>query len=234
MKKIAIFSDIHGNLQALDSILKDIEYKNIDEVICLGDVIGIGPNPKECLDRIINSRIRMVKGNHEIYQLSEDLYNNHLNDDEKKHRNWIKEQLNQDELNYIDNLPMTIQELNDGKLFIFSHFFFNDDRTYFQPLNILGDERVFSVAKKLEVDYMFIGHSHDAFQINNEGLFTCVGSSGCTKSNITFYTLVEIEDRQVRLTKVELNYDRKSFEKELKNTNYPDIDRIKEVFFGIK
>ena len=58
--KIAIFSDIHGNLQALESIAKDIKEKQINSVYCLGDVIGIGPNPKECLDLIIDNSINMV------------------------------------------------------------------------------------------------------------------------------------------------------------------------------
>ena len=234
MKKIAVFSDIHGNLQALESILKDIESKNIDEIIYLGDVIGLGPNSKECLEKLMNSRVKMVKGNHEIYQLNDELYYNHLTDNEKEHRDYIKNLLSDEERDFINNLPMTIEELINGKLFTFSHFFFNEDKTYFQPLNILGDERVFSVAKSLETDYMFMGHSHEGWQINNEGLFTCVGSSGCRKDNITFYTLIEIEDKSVRITKKEIEYDRKTFEKTLKNSSYPDIERVKGTFFGIK
>ena len=136
MKRIAIFSDIHGNLQALECILNDIERNSIDEVICLGDVIGMGPNSKECLDIIMNSRIRMIKGNHEIYQINDEVYNNHLPDNEKKHRNWIKSQLDEKELEYIEKLPMTIEELSNGLLFTCSHFFFNESKTYFQPLNI--------------------------------------------------------------------------------------------------
>ncbi|MBR3661555.1 MAG: metallophosphoesterase family protein [Bacilli bacterium] len=58
--RIAIFSDIHGNKEALTAIIEDIKKENIDEVICLGDTIGIGPNPKECLDLIINNNIKMV------------------------------------------------------------------------------------------------------------------------------------------------------------------------------
>lgn len=233
MKRIAIFSDIHGNLQALESILNDIERNSIDEVIYLGDVIGFGPNPKECLDLIMKSRVRMVKGNHEIYQLNEEVYNNHLTEDEKKHRDWIKNQLDDQEKAFIADLPMTVEELVEGNLFTFSHFFFNEDKTYYQPLNILGDNRIFDVAKSLETDYMFFGHSHEAFQINNDGLFTCVGSSGCTSKNTTFYTIIEVVDKSVRITKKEIDYDRKLFEKTIKNEDYPDIDRIKETYFGL-
>ena len=47
--KVAIFSDIHGNREALISIIKDIKKEGIKKIICLGDTIGIGPNPKECM-----------------------------------------------------------------------------------------------------------------------------------------------------------------------------------------
>ena len=53
--RIAIFSDIHGNREALTSIIEDINNQNINEIICLGDTIGIGPNPKECMDIIIDN-----------------------------------------------------------------------------------------------------------------------------------------------------------------------------------
>lgn len=81
--KIAIFSDIHGNLQALESIIKDIKEKQIDNVYCLGDVIGIGPNPKECLDIIIKNNINMVLGNHELYFLKGTNIDKSIEEDEK-------------------------------------------------------------------------------------------------------------------------------------------------------
>ena len=54
MKRLAIITDIHGNIEGLNAILKDIENKNIDEIICLGDTIDIGPNSKECIDKLRN------------------------------------------------------------------------------------------------------------------------------------------------------------------------------------
>lgn len=230
MKRIAVFSDIHGNLQALESILKDIERSNVDEVICLGDIIGIGPSSKECLDIVMDSRIKMVKGNHEIYQIDEKYYNN-ATSEEIEHRKWVRNQLDDKEMDYIENLPMTYEELINGKLFTFTHFFLGDQ--YYQLLNILGDNRIFEVAKTVETDYMFFGHSHDSFQIDNGSLFTCVGSSGCRKNNITFYTIVEIEGKSVRITKKEIEFDREEFDKLMKKIDYPDIERIKPNFFGL-
>ena len=234
MKKIAVFSDIHGNLQALTSIIEDIDKDTYDEVIYLGDIIGIGPNPKECLDIIIDSNIKMVKGNHEIYQTNEELAKELLSDNEKEHRNWIHDELNEKELDYLKSLPMEYEELINGKLFTFSHFFLNKEKDYFESLKILGDRQVFDISNDIETDYMFIGHSHDPFQISNTSLITCVGSSGCRKNNSTFYTTIEIDSTNVRITKKEITYDRKSFEKELKNKEYPDKERVADNFFGIK
>ena len=67
MKRIAVFSDIHGNAPVLEAIIKDIKVNNIDEVICLGDTLGLGPLPGECIDLIIDNNIYMVLGNHELY-----------------------------------------------------------------------------------------------------------------------------------------------------------------------
>ncbi|MEZ6092756.1 MAG: metallophosphoesterase family protein [Pirellulaceae bacterium] len=63
-KKIAIISDIHGNLEALDAVLQDIDQHKVDEIYCLGDVVGYGPNPGECVDRVRNLQMCLL-GNHD-------------------------------------------------------------------------------------------------------------------------------------------------------------------------
>ena len=56
----AIISDIHSNLEALTTVLADIEQRGIKTIYCLGDVVGYGPNPVECLDLIIEKKIGRV------------------------------------------------------------------------------------------------------------------------------------------------------------------------------
>jgi diadenosine tetraphosphatase ApaH/serine/threonine PP2A family protein phosphatase len=65
MTKFAIFSDVHANLEALQAVLKDIESQNIENLIFLGDVVGYGANPAECLDLIGNLECPMLLGNHD-------------------------------------------------------------------------------------------------------------------------------------------------------------------------
>ncbi len=60
----AIISDIHGNLEALEAVLEDIKSRGISEIFCLGDVVGYGPNPCECIDRIMACDVCLL-GNHD-------------------------------------------------------------------------------------------------------------------------------------------------------------------------
>jgi predicted phosphodiesterase len=61
----ALISDIHGNLEALEVVLDDIKAQGISEIYCLGDIIGYGPNPRECIDRVMESCRITLLGNHD-------------------------------------------------------------------------------------------------------------------------------------------------------------------------
>ncbi|HET6423710.1 MAG TPA: metallophosphoesterase family protein [Planctomycetaceae bacterium] len=60
----AIISDIHANLEALQAVLADIRAQGITEIFCLGDIIGYGPNPCECIDMVMNCDLCLL-GNHD-------------------------------------------------------------------------------------------------------------------------------------------------------------------------
>lgn len=61
----AIISDIHGNLEALEAVLADIREQEINEIYCLGDIIGYGPNPRECIDLVMQNCKTTILGNHD-------------------------------------------------------------------------------------------------------------------------------------------------------------------------
>ncbi len=63
--KRALISDVHGNLEALESVLEDIDSQSISEIFCLGDIIGYGPNPCECLDLVMKRCKKTILGNHD-------------------------------------------------------------------------------------------------------------------------------------------------------------------------
>ncbi|MBW1708894.1 MAG: metallophosphoesterase family protein [Deltaproteobacteria bacterium] len=64
--KLAVISDIHGNLEAFKQVLADIDRSGVDDLICLGDHVGYGPEPEKVVRRIRELNIRNVIGNHEL------------------------------------------------------------------------------------------------------------------------------------------------------------------------
>ena len=63
--KRALISDIHGNFEALQAVLDDIKREGVTEIFCLGDIVGYGPNPAECLDTVITKCRVTILGNHD-------------------------------------------------------------------------------------------------------------------------------------------------------------------------
>ncbi len=68
---VAVISDIHANLEALEAVLLDIDRRGIEEIVCLGDNVGYGPDPCECLDRVIDRCRWSLMGNHDYAVLYE-------------------------------------------------------------------------------------------------------------------------------------------------------------------
>jgi predicted phosphodiesterase len=62
----AIVSDIHANLEAFTAVLKEIDRRQVQHVVCLGDIVGYGPNPLECLDLVISRCRAAIMGNHDF------------------------------------------------------------------------------------------------------------------------------------------------------------------------
>ncbi len=61
----ALISDIHSNIEALSAVLEDIDRRGIERIVCLGDVVGYGPNPRECIDLVIERCEFCICGNHD-------------------------------------------------------------------------------------------------------------------------------------------------------------------------
>ena len=68
---LAIISDIHSNMEALTAVLDDIASRDISQIVCLGDVVGYGPQPKECLDLVMSKTRVTLMGNHDFAVLYE-------------------------------------------------------------------------------------------------------------------------------------------------------------------
>ncbi|WP_088548676.1 metallophosphoesterase family protein [Paenibacillus aquistagni] len=106
MQNIAILSDIHGNLQALEAVLEDIERQGVDRLICLGDMVGTGPNSVEVMDLLQAECDIIVRGNWDELVARKQ--------DEWIFR-WHAEQLGQERVAQLDKLPFSFDCLISGR-----------------------------------------------------------------------------------------------------------------------
>lgn len=120
MSSIAVISDIHGNLEALKSVLEDIKKRNIEKIICLGDIIAKGSNQKECLELIKENCQMVLRGNcDEFFSLDVDI--NKFNETEQKRIIWNKGKITDEDRNYLSNLPFSHEMYISGRLVRFFH-----------------------------------------------------------------------------------------------------------------
>ncbi|MFP4163974.1 MAG: metallophosphoesterase family protein [Chitinispirillaceae bacterium] len=103
--RFAFISDIHANLEALESVIEDIGKKNIDEIICLGDIVGYGANPNECVEMVKKHCPVILLGNHDAAAV-ELLTTQHFNIHAKIAIEWTSATLNSDNRSFLAQLPV--------------------------------------------------------------------------------------------------------------------------------
>lgn len=160
--KRAIISDIHGNLEALTATLDHIRTLRVDQIICLGDIIGYGPDPIACLDLVMSSCQLTILGNHDSAAVCSA---QGFNEAAEKAIDWTREELERDGRNtelytrrwdFLGELPTR----HDEGQFLFVHGSPRDaTNEYVFPEHIFDRERMAMLMQKFE-KYCFQGHTH--------------------------------------------------------------------------
>lgn len=105
MSKFAIISDIHGNLEALQAVLQDIQMMQATSVVCLGDIVGYNANPAECLELIRSLDCPVIKGNHDE-EAASDNQPSGMNPIAGEALIWTRNQLSEEQKEWIRRLRM--------------------------------------------------------------------------------------------------------------------------------
>jgi diadenosine tetraphosphatase ApaH/serine/threonine PP2A family protein phosphatase len=108
--RYAIIADIHANLAAFAAVLHDIELKGgVDEIWCLGDIVGYGPDPCQCIELLRRYKHVCVAGNHDWASTGK-VDTSYFNPLAATACKWTGQQLSQDDIEYLNNLPLTIEK----------------------------------------------------------------------------------------------------------------------------
>jgi len=158
MERIAVISDIHSNIYALDVFMDYIDKEcNVSQILNLGDFIQIGPNPTEVYDIVMNdSRFVNIMGNSEYMFFNKELMKRYEN--EAAHQDWVINQLGDTRLERLKQVPLQRIVEIEGKKFLMIH----------ARMNSVIDAPLLYAKKTLEefiadydadVNYVLIGHT---------------------------------------------------------------------------
>ena len=159
----AIISDIHGNLEALQTVLADIDRREIKKIICLGDVLGYGPNPRECLDLVLQRCGVCMMGNHDHAVLFEPC---NFNPPAERATYWTRGLLESEEdlakrndrWSYLGKLPFRHKQ----KDILFVHASPRRPiNEYIFPTDVFTNpQKVTANFDRLDARICFVGHTH--------------------------------------------------------------------------
>lgn len=165
-RRVAVFSDIHANLPALESVLEDIDASNVDFIVCCGDVVGYGAHPNECVELLRRRNIPTIAGNHDYAALSL-IDITYFNEIAKRSIQWTRQVLTPDNVEFLRNLPLSIEAAD----MLFVHASPRSPEAWNYVIT-LGDARQSFRAFGQRI--CFIGHSHTPFVVEN-----CDGNLSC-------------------------------------------------------
>lgn len=149
--KHAIISDIHSNLEALESVFQEIDKLSVDRTICLGDIVGYGANPNECVEMIRERKIESIMGNHDVVACGKKEPFD-FNPVAKEAALWTRAALTTENREFLRNLP-EMREIDD---FLIVHGAISDSDLYIFSVYDAFSE--FKLMKRWNI--CFFGHTH--------------------------------------------------------------------------
>lgn len=255
MERIAILSDVHGNLTALEAVISDIENRGISKIFCLGDSVIKCANPDKVIDLLRKKCEVMLLGNCDEIICRPDI---------ELGRFWSRDKIGEDRANFVYNLPVSYEFYMSGHLIrlfhaspislehVFNPMFPNSDTIYFNkiitdPNDLFKNTEFIGKTENEPVpDVVGYGHLHtpNIYRFGNKTIFN-VGSVGVPVemvnegeenssskfSTMSSYMILEGESNSKKLspicfTLVRIPYDIDKEIEFLKNSDMPNKEII--------
>jgi predicted phosphodiesterase len=159
-KRVAVISDVHGNRLALEAVLDAVAEERADELWCLGDLVGYGPQPNECCRTVAAQADLCLAGNHDLVVLGSLSIHDFAGDAATAAR-WTQTVLADDAREFLSGLQSSAQR--DGAVLF--HGSARDPVWEY----VLGEEAAWSTLQATTAPLVLVGHSHVPLAISLEG-----------------------------------------------------------------
>ena len=242
--KIAVISDIHGNIQALEAVLENIKKENCEKIFCLGDLAMAGPSPNEAIEKIkelsLNANFELIQGNTDEYlgKNSDEMHAtiakanpimaNAYADDRKI--------ISKENLEFLKNLPTQKElEINGIKLLLVHGSPRKNTENIFPELPL---EKVEEMLDGVDADLIFCGHTHQpcGYQTNTKQTVVNVGSVGRPLNEFpkACYLLLEIMENssEFYIEHKLINYDKEKAANILKQRGFEGAEKLASMLIS--
>lgn len=201
--KVAFVSDIHGNLPALESVREDVESKNPDKVVCLGDVIGYNPWPSECVDIVQDWCDVVLQGNHDREVQNPSKYRGNV----MAHQGLLHAQneLTDAQVSWLSGLPERRDVSWGGNEYVLVHSHPTKTDKYVRPREFPNLRRHLD-----EFDGCLLGHTHvQHTAVIDNRLLVNPGSVGQPrdKDSRAAYAILDTDVNEIETYRVDYNID---------------------------
>lgn len=224
MERLALISDIHANIAALDAVLSDINSLGCSNIVCCGDLVGYGPRPNEVIERIHELSIPSVMGNYDE-AVGFLLLACGCNIDSPKQKmlsnnslKWTIANTNESNRKLLRELPERLDMFFGAKSAIIVHSSLDSMTEYIYET---ASERICEILDSIEQDIYIFGHTHFPFikTIGNKVIINA-GSVGRPKNcdNRASYILLEIDNYEILGSIRKVSYDVEKVAKEIEHS----------------
>lgn len=226
--KLALISDIHGNLEALDAVLNEIKKRKIKKIYCLGDVVDYGGSSNQCIEIIRKNKILSVMGNHDLNTVTLEKYQ-WFNSTSKKALKITNKLLTEKNKKFLLKLP---KKLLIENMFLVHASPRNNLYEYVYPEaeNSVFEE-FFKIAKK---QIIAMGHTHFPFiRKINDNLIINPGSVGQPRDNNCKASFCVLDNITLKAKIIRIDYDIKKAADKILKIGMPKI-LAEGLFDGFK
>jgi putative phosphoesterase len=229
--RIAVISDLHGNLEAVEEVWDS--FHDIDRIICLGDLVGIGPDPLEVLERVVDdSRIIRVMGNHDVNTRDRTELGPLQHVPRKPHHDWVREMLgdSSEEL----TAPLSSRLVLGSKEITFMHRHPDDCGSKVPYFDRPFPEVIDDFYADVSGDILLFGHTHIPLMLvgDHGRIYINPGSIGAENGGIATYAVLDDENgRSPGITLRKIKYDIERVRRKIERRKVPYWQFILKNFF---
>ncbi|MFQ5820247.1 MAG: metallophosphoesterase family protein [Candidatus Heimdallarchaeota archaeon] len=236
MIRLAVLSDIHGNLEALETIIRHFKGKKIDLWVCPGDIVGYGPFPNECIQLVKDSFKHVIMGNHDHASIDRGVDRNipAFNPYAHKALLWTANKLTKESKRFLAELPLTetipIEKIT---LAMFHGSPFHPLDEYVDPS--YPSTRLDYYIQSTGADILILGHTHVPMVYNSkkEGMLLNPGSVGQPRDRNpqASAAIIKVEEYKVDIEIFRVKYAIDKTAKAMKYAKLPNV-LWKRLFIG--